>query len=237
VAVLYTIVVCYAVITGATLVATEVDSGTVVELFARPVHPLKIWLSKVLFGLFMIYALYFVAELLGVTAVSVTGNEVSIDVLTAGDIWNLPHAVMFALPAEVSAISLFVSTLTSQAIVAVFGAIALTVIHGSLVMSVYVIMFRQMFGHRAVFTSTLGHSGLEVVLSVFIWFSWLIYFALSAHMFRRGQIQSGLKLPKWREAARCLGIMVLVQLSPHLVILPFALLWIGFEAFIMSVAF
>ena len=234
VAALYTIVVCYALITGATLVATEVDSGTVVELFARPIDPLKIWLSKVLFGLFTIYALYFVAELLGVAAVIMREKEVSVDMLTAGDTWNLPNAVMFALPAEIFAIALFASTLATHAIVAVLGAVALAVVHGSLVLFVYAIMFRQMFGHLAAFPGRLGHSGFEIMLSVFMWLGWLIYFPLSAHMFRRGQIQSGLKLPKWREAARCLGIMVLIQLSPHLAVLPFVLIWIGFKAFIMS---
>ena len=55
------IVLTYAAVVGVSLVAAEVKTDTIRELFARPINPFMLWLSKFLFGILTIAIVLVVA--------------------------------------------------------------------------------------------------------------------------------------------------------------------------------
>ncbi len=203
----YGVALLYALLMGSTLVAPEVASGTIGELFARPVNPWKVWLSKLLFGLMTTAVVFFVAMLAGALAVAPVLNTSVFSVLSqaSGDS-SVYMAAVLLLPALVLAISMFTSTLTEQPILAMVGT---------------VIVMAALAAYGAAWTVLLSvFGGLRedarvLISSLAALIAFALFLALSGLLFARGQIYTGVRRPKWRLAGvsvGCVAVLAVIAL-------------------------
>jgi Tol biopolymer transport system component len=182
----YGVALLYALLMGSTLVAPEIASGTIGELFARPVNPWKVWLSKLLFGLMTTAGVFLVAVLAGALAAAPVFKTSVFSMFLRGlEDSSVSMVAVFLLPALVLAISMFTSTLTEQPILAMIGTV---------IVMAAVVAYSFALRDARVLTSSLA---AVIALAVFL--------ALSGLLFARGQIHTGVRGPKWRLAALSVG--------------------------------
>jgi len=201
-ATLYAIGVLYALLIGSVLISQEIGSGAISELFARPVNPWKVWLSKFLFGLITTAAVVAFAVVLGLIVAS------RVDGIALPDMWSravgkVAVTLLILIPAAVLAAALFSSTMTEQPILAILGA---AFVAGAF--TAY--WFRWAFlmaiigGHAEAVRRFIAVLGVSTSL--------LLSLALSALIFVKGQLHTGLRAPRWRLASTCVGFLVLICL-------------------------
>jgi len=204
----YFVVAFYSLLIGSTLVAPEIASGAIRELFARPVKPWKIWLSKALFGMITAVVLVIVAELAAILIAGAVSERGAARVLSSV-VGDLPLLFLALVPIVFVGAALLASNMTEQPILATVGAVLLLIpfhlywIAWALLLS---------YGGRTE-RYLLRNSAVPLaVLTGLVLFSFL-----SALVFTRGQINTGLRGPKWRLAGVSVGCVAVVMI--------FALLW------------
>jgi len=203
----YGVALLYALLMGATLVAPEVASGTIGELFARPVNPWKVWLSKLLFGLMTTAVVLLVAVLAGAIASAPVLKASVVSMLSRGLADSAVSRVgVFLLPALVLAISMFASALTEQPILAMIGTVF--VMAALVAYSVAWTVLLSVFGG-------LREEGRALVSSLAALTALAVFLALSGLLFARGQIHTGVRGPKWRlatVAVGCVAVLAVIAL-------------------------
>ena len=217
--IIYCIVVCYACVVGATMVAPEVGNGTINELFARPISPLKIWLSKVVYGLLTICVMYFFAELVGSIAareaLPLSGFQL---LLHDGEGFvAVTHSVLLLLPVALFAIALFSSTLATQTVLAFLGATviaAIFVFPGTILATWPEVIFQVYpFEFAPAYEGSLGYAfGDMCFLIVPLTVTVVLFLRLSARVFLEGDIHVESSERKLPVAFRCLGMIALWEL-------------------------
>ena len=118
----YAIVCVYALLVGSNLVASEIHTNTVQQLFALPYEPLKMWLSKYIYGLSTTAAVLVCAALVGILCAGKTGDGGTgfLRTYDAGESLILPILLLRAV--SFFSISSVLSTLVRRPIEAVVGA-------------------------------------------------------------------------------------------------------------------
>jgi len=192
----YFVVAFYSLLIGSTLVAPEIASGAIRELFARPVKPWKIWLSKALFGMITAVALLIVAELVSLLIAGAVSERGAVRILSSV-VGDVPLLFLILVPAVFVAASLLTSNMTEQPILATVGAVLLLI-----PFHLYWIAWALLliYGGR---TQEYVTVNLAIPLAVFP--SLVVFLGLSALVFTRGQINTGLRAPKWRLAGVSTG--------------------------------
>ncbi len=118
----YTIALVYALLIGSNLVASETHGQTIRQMFTLPYAPLKIWLSKYVYGFATTAVVFVCAGLVGILCAAKTGDG-GIGFLRtydAGESLLLPISLLRGI--AVFSVSLVVSTLATRPIEAVVVA-------------------------------------------------------------------------------------------------------------------
>jgi ABC-type transport system involved in multi-copper enzyme maturation permease subunit/Tol biopolymer transport system component len=203
----YFVVAFYSLLIGSTLVAPEIASGAIRELFARPVKPWKIWLSKALFGVITALALLIVAELVSLLVAGAVSEHSAARILSS-IVGDVPLLLLILVPTVFVAASLLTSNMTEQPILATVGAVLLLIpFHAYWIAWAFLLIY----GGR-----TQEYVTVNLAIPLAVVPSLVVFLALSALVFTRGQINTGLRGPKWRLAGvstGCVAVVMIVALA------------------------
>jgi len=212
-ATLYIIGVLYALLIGSLLISQEIGSGTISELFARPVNPWKVWLSKFLFGLLTTAAVILFAVVLGLIVAS------RVDGIAVTDMWSrsvgkTPVTLLILIPPAVLAVALFASNMTEQPILAILGAVIAAAFYAAywggweLLLSA---AGAYWYGSRLSFLVSGARLRMDLSVAMLEVISGLIFFAaVSGWIYAKGQLHTGLRAPRWRLAGTSIGCLALI---------------------------
>ena len=193
----FAVLVAYALVTGSVMVASETRSGTIVELFSRPIDPWKVWLGKAAFGLAATY-LPVGIYLAGVLATPSKGILFDVGLLALSPVFGF-------------AVAMFASTLASKPLHALAGAVLC--IAGGYV-TCLAALHEILFGSLDILPVDL----IDVpMLYIGLGSGALLFLAFSFVVFVKGQIHTGQPRRKWQLAAGLLSGTVAVGLIALLV--------------------
>jgi Tol biopolymer transport system component len=200
----YYVVAFYSLLIGSTLVSPEIASGAIRELFARPIKPWKIWLSKALFGMITAVALLIVAEIVSILVAGAVSERGAAQMLSSV-VGEIPVLFLILVPTVFVAASLLASNMTEQPILATVGAVLLLApFHVYWVAWALLLMMQ---GGR-----TEGHVIVDLAIPLAVLTGLVTFLSLSALVFTRGQVNTGLRGPKWRLAGVSIGCVAVVMI-------------------------
>lgn len=203
----YYVVAFYSLLIGSTLVAPEIASGAIRELFARPIKRWKIWLSKALFGMITAVVLVIVAELVSILVAGAVSERGAARMLSSA-VGELPLLFLVLVPAVFVAASLLASNMTEQPILATVGAVLLLA-----PFNIYWVAWALLLSYGG----RIGKNVIEnLAVPLAVSTGLVVFLSLSALVFTRGQINTGLRGPKWRLAGAstgCVAVAMIVALT------------------------
>jgi len=200
------IVLGYALIIGSTLVAPEISSGAIRELFSRPINPWKLWYAKLLLGLITTAALLIIAESVGTIVASAIRQTSPVALLIQAKGTTLPWGVIvLLLPAAVFSVSLFASALTEQPILAAVGTVLIIAVCNVIAFIWWFLLSMTAVMPTVVAARFMIVSDILACLAIFL--------PLSGLVFAKGQIYTGLRGPKWRLAGTVLAAIVVILVT------------------------